>query len=194
MIKKTKYEQHIRLATKILNDRDFLKIPKRDRLGCLGALIVLLRFADGRTRKSYPRLQTIANLLGCGKNKARKSLLWLKKVGIISIKRLQSTNLYQIHPFFYVGDSEVSKQVYQKFQRGTSEVSNQVGINKSNLNYIYIEKSNKTIASIIKKYSHDKETLIDKLSALPLTDLQSEYNNGLNKWYMNLAIKKKNGG
>ena len=194
MIKKAKYEQHIRLATKILNDRDFLKIPKRDRLGCLGALIVLLRFADGRTRKSYPRLQTIANLLGCGKNKARKSLLWLKKVGIISIKRLQSTNLYQIHPFFYVGDSEVSKQVYQKFQRGTSEVSNQVGINKSNLNYIYIEKSNKTIASIIKKYGHDKETLIDKLSALPLTDLQSEYNNGLNKWYMNLAMKKKNGG
>jgi hypothetical protein len=157
-------------------------------------LIVLLRFADGRTRKSYPRLQTIANLLGCGKNKARKSLLWLKKVGIISIKRLQSTNLYQIHPFFYVGDSEVSKQVYQKFQRGTSEVSNQVGINKSNSNYIYIQKSNKTIASIIKKYSHDKETLIDKLSALPLTDLQSEYNNGLNKWYMNLAMKKKNGG
>ena len=194
MIKKTKYEQHIRLATKILNDRDFLKIPKRDRLGCLGALIVLLRFADGRTRKSYPRLQTIANLLGCGKNKARKSLLWLKKVGIISIKRLQSTNLYQIHPFFYVGDSEVSKQVYQKFQRGTSEVSNQVGINKSNSNYIYIEKSNKTIASIIKKYGHDKETLIDKLSALPLIDLQSEYNNGLNKWYMNLAMKKKNGG
>ena len=194
MIKKAKYEQHIRLATKILNDRDFLKIPKRDRLGCLGALIVLLRFADGRTRKSYPRLQTIANLLGCGKNKARKSLLWLKKVGIISIKRLQSTNLYQIHPFFYVGDSEVSKQVYQKFQRGTSEVSNQVGINKSNLNYIYMEKSNKTIASIIKKYGHDKETLIDKLSALPLTDLQSEYNNGLNKWYMNLAMKKKNGG
>ena len=191
MIKKTKYEQHIRLATKILNDRDFLKIPKRDRLGCLGALIVLLRFADGRTRKSYPRLQTIANLLGCGKNKARKSLLWLKKVGIISIKRLQSTNLYQIHPFFYVGDSEVSKQVYQ---RRTSEVSNQVGINKSNLNYIYIEKSNKTIASIIKKYGHDKETLIDKLSALPLIDLQSEYNNGLNKWYMNLAMKKKNGG
>ena len=194
MIKKTKYEQHIRLATKILNDRDFLKIPKRDRLGCIGALIVLLRFADGRTRKSYPRLQTIANLLGCGKNKARKSLLWLKKVGIISIKRLQSTNLYQIHPFFYVGDSEVSKQVYQKFQRGTSEVSNQVGINKSNSNYIYIEKSNKTIASIIKKYGHDKETLIDKLSALPLIDLQSEYNNGLNKWYMNLAMKKKNGG
>ena len=194
MIKKTKYEQHIRLATKILNDRDFLKIPKRDRLGCIGALIVLLRFADGRSRKSYPRLQTIANLLGCGKNKARKSLLWLKKVGIISIKRLQSTNLYQIHPFFYVGDSEVSKQVYQKFQRGTSEVSNQVGINKSNSNYIYIEKSNKTIASIIKKYGHDKETLIDKLSALPLIDLQSEYNNGLNKWYMNLAMKKKNGG
>ena len=194
MIKKTKYEQHIRLATKILNDRDFLKIPKRDRLGCLGALIVLLRFADGRTRKSYPRLQTIANLLGCGKNKVRKSLLWLKKVGIISIKRLQSTNLYQIHPFFYVGDSEVSKQVYQKFQRGTSEVSNQVGINKSNSNYIYIEKSNKTIASIIKKYGHDKETLIERLSALPLTDLQSEYNNGLNKWYMNLAMKKKNGG
>ena len=109
-------------------------------------------------------------------------------------KRLQSTNLYQIHPFFYVGDSKVSKQVYQKFQRGTSEVSNQVGINKSNSNYIYIEKSNKTIASIIKKYGHDKETLIDKLSALPLIDLQSEYNNGLNKWYMNFAMKKKNGG
>ena len=141
MIKKTKYEQHIRLATKILNDRDFLKIPKRDRLGCLGALIVLLRFADGRTRKSYPRLQTIANLLGCGKNKARKSLMWLKKVGIISIKRLQSTNLYQIHPFFYVGDSEVSKQVYQKFQRRTSEVSNQVGINKTNFNIISCYKT-----------------------------------------------------
>ena len=150
MIKKTKYEQHIRLATKILNDRDFLKIPKRDRLGCIGALIVLLRFADGRTRKSYPRLQTIANLLGCGKNKARKSLMWLKKVGIISIKRLQSTNLYQIHPFFYVGDSEVSKQVYQKFQRRTSEVSNQVGINKSNFN---ISKSNPAIDKIIKKYN-----------------------------------------
>ena len=191
MIKKTKYEQHIRLATKILNVRDFLKIPKRDRLGCLGALIVLLRFADGRTRKSYPRLQTIANLLGCGKNKARKSLLWLKKVGIISIKRLQSTNLYQIHPFFYVGDSEVSKQVYQKFQRGTSEVSNQVGINKTIFN---ISKTNPTIDKIIKKYGHDKETLIDQLATLPLTDLQSEYNNGLNKWYMNLAMKKKNGG
>ena len=176
MIKKTKYEQHIRLATKILNDRDFLKIPKRDRLGCLGALIVLLRFADGRTRKSYPRLQTIANLLGCGKNKARKSLLWLKKVGIISIKRLQSTNLYQIHPFFYVGDSEVS---------------NQVGINKPIFN---ISKTNPAIDKIIKKYGHDKETLIDKLSALPLTDLKSEYNNNLNKYYMKLAIEKKNGG
>ena len=176
MIKKTKYEQHIRLATKILNDRDFLKIPKRDRLGCLGALIVLLRFADGRTRKSYPRLQTIANLLGCGKNKARKSLLWLKKVGIISIKRLQSTNLYQIHPFFYVGDSEVSKQVYQKFQRRTSEVSNQVGINKTIFN---ISKTNPTIDKIIKKYGHDKETLIDQLATLPLPDLQSEYNNCL---------------
>mgnify|MGYP005692619487 FL=1 len=191
MIKKTKYEQHIRLATKIFNDRDFLKIPKRDRLGCLGALIVLLRFADGRTRKSYPRLQTIANLLGCGKNKARKSLLWLKKVGIISIKRLQSTNLYQIHPFFYVGDSEVSKQVYQKFQRGTSEVSNQVGINKTIFN---ISKTNPAIDKIIKKYGHDKETLIDQLATLPLPDLQSEYNNNLNKYYMKLAIEKKNGG
>ena len=166
-------------------------IPKRDRLGCIGALIVLLRFADGRTRKSYPRLQTIANLLGCGKNKARKSLLWLKKVGIISIKRLQSTNLYQIHPFFYVGDSEVSKQVYQKFQRRTSEVSNQVGINKTIFN---ISKTNPAIDKIIKKYGHDKETLIDQLATLPLPDLQSEYNNNLNKYYMKLAIEKKNGG
>ena len=93
--------------------------------------------------------------------------------------------------FFYVGDSKVSKQVYQKFQRRTSEVSNQVGINKTIFN---ISKTNPTIDKIIKKYGHDKETLIDQLATLPLPDLQSEYNNNLNKYYMKLAIEKKNGG
>ncbi len=59
--------------------------------------ILLCSMADGQTRKSFPRQQTIAARCGQSERATREALRGLKSRGLIRIeKRLNQSNLYQI--------------------------------------------------------------------------------------------------
>mgnify|MGYP003646120001 FL=1 len=101
--KKGKYEQHIRLANKIFEDRNFLAIPKQRRMSALSVLLILLKYVNSKTGKCYPRIQTICDHLGCGRNVVSNALQDLTLNNIITKKKLSSTNLYHIDSMYIVG-------------------------------------------------------------------------------------------
>lgn len=98
-----KYEQHIRLATRIFEDKNFLAIPKSKRMTALCVLLVLLKYVNSKTGKCYPRIKTICDHLGCGRNVVSNALNDLMKHSIIKKTKLSSTNLYEINPLYIVG-------------------------------------------------------------------------------------------
>jgi hypothetical protein len=50
-----KYEQHVRLPTKIFEDKNFLSIPIKQRAYCLAILVCLLKFLNSKTSAMLPK-------------------------------------------------------------------------------------------------------------------------------------------
>jgi hypothetical protein len=97
-----KYEQHIRLPTKIFEDKNFLSIPIKQRAYCLAILVCLLKFLNSKTLQCYPRVQTLVSMTGLSKRSVFRCLTLLVKANIIAKKRLKSTSLYTIHSNYVV--------------------------------------------------------------------------------------------
>lgn len=185
--KKGKYEQHIRLANKIFEDRNFLAIPKQRRMSALAVLLILLKYVNSKTGKCYPRIQTICDHLGCGRNVVSNALQDLTLNNIITKKKLSSTNLYHIDSMYIVGFKsadyiQTSADYYLNSSYLKSKDINKTISNKQPLNnYSSIDK-------IIIENRSSKDVLIKYLSTLPMEELKNDTNN---IYYCKLAIDYK---
>ena len=180
-----KYEQHIRLATKIFEDNNFLAIPKTKRMTALGVFLVLLKYVNAKTGKCYPRIQTICDHLGCGRNVVSNALKDLAKYSIIKKTKLSSTNLYEINPYYIVGFKSADYiQTTAAYNLNNCRLESK-DINKTNsIKPSYITTK---VDEIIKK-GLPKDKLIDELATIPLQDLENDKNN---VYYCKLAIVRK---
>lgn len=181
-----KYEQHIRLATKIFEDKNFLTIPKAKRMTALGVLLVLLKYVNAKTGKCYPRIQTICDHLGCGRNVVSNALQDLAKHNIITKKKLSSTNLYQINSNYIVGFKSADYNLNTADYNLNNSYLESKDINKTNsikLSYITTK-----VDEIINK-GLPKDVMITKLATLPLTDLNQSIDK--HPYYIKLAIDRK---
>ena len=179
-----KYEQHIRLATKLFEDKNFLAIPKSKKMACLSVLTILLKYVNAKTGKCYPRIQTICDHLGCGRNTVSNALNLLVEHNIITRKRLSSTNLYEIKPLYIVG-----------FRSDVYNTNNDVyNSNNRYLKYKDINKTNSIkqpiittkIDKIISENRSSKDTIVMELiKSCTLDELKEDKRN---VYYCGLAI------
>ena len=181
-----KYEQHIRLATKIFEDKNFLAIPKAKRMTALGVLLVLLKYVNAKTGKCYPRIQTICDHLGCGRNVVSNALQDLAKYNIIIKKKLSSTNLYQINSNYIVGFKSADYNLNNAVYNLNNSYLESKDINKTNSNKLsYITTK---VDEIINK-GLPKDVMINNLAILPLEELKQSMKR--HPYYIPKAIERK---
>ena len=181
-----KYEQHIRLATKLFEDNNFLAIPKSKKMACLSVLTILLKYVNAKTGKCYPRIQTICDHIGCGRNTVSNALNLLVEHNIITRKRLSSTNLYEIKPLYIVGFKSDVYNTNTDVYNSNNRYLKYKDINKTNSN-----KTNYTttkVDEIIKK-GLTKDVMINNLALLPLEELKKSIKK--HPYYIPKAIEKK---
>jgi hypothetical protein len=181
-----KYEQHIRLATKLFEDKNFLAIPKSKKMACLSVLTILLKYVNAKTGKCYPRIQTICDHLGCGRNTVSNALNLLVEHNIITRKRLSSTNLYEIKPLYIVG---FRSDVYNK----DTDVC---VVNNRYVKYKDIIKTNSIKQTLITTKVDEiinrglsKDVMINNLALLPLEELKQSIKK--HPYYIPKAIERK---
>lgn len=175
---KGKYEQHIRLPTKIFEDKSFLSIPIKQRAYCLSILICLLKFLNSRTLQCYPRVQTIVTMTGLSKRSIFRCLTLLVKANIISKKRLKSTSLYTLNSSYVVSTRHLDVPVRHHLVPVSHVLEEPI---TKHINITTVDEiMNKGLA---------KDIAINLLSKLPSEDL----NNSIYKhpYYVKLAISKK---
>ena len=174
-----KYEQHVRLPTKIFEDKNFLSIPIKQRAYCLAILVCLLKFLNAKTLQCYPRVQTLVSMTGLSKRSVFRCLTLLVKYNIITKKRLKSTSLYTIHSNYVVSirHQEVPHRHHLVPDR-------HVLIEPS-----YLTNSNITKVDEIINKGQAKDIMITQLATLSLNDL----NHSIDKhpYYVKLAIDRK---
>lgn len=175
--KKEKYEQHIRLPTRIFEDRSFLTIPIKQRAYCLSILISLLKFLNSKTLQCYPRVQTLVSMTGLSKRSVFRCLTLLVKANIISKKRLKSTSLYTLNSSYVVSTRHLDMPV----RHPLVPVSHVLEEPLTRTNY------NNKVDEIISR-GLPKELLIIELSKLPPDILLSDKKN---VYYCKLAMEKK---
>jgi len=181
-----KYEQHIRLATKIFEDKNFLAIPKAKRMTALGVLLVLLKYVNAKTGKCYPRIQTICDHLGCGRNVVSNALQDLAKHNIITKKKLSSTNLYQINSNYIVGFKSADYNLNTVDYKLSDSYLKSKDINKTNsIKPSYITTK---VDEIINK-GLPKDVMINNLAILPLEELKQSMKR--HPYYIPKAIERK---
>jgi hypothetical protein len=174
-----KYEQHVRLPTKIFEDKNFLSIPIKQRAYCLAILVCLLKFLNSKTLQCYPRVQTLVSMTGLSKRSVFRCLTLLVKANIIAKKRLKSTSLYTIHSNYVV--STRHQEVPHRHHLVPDRHVLKEPITRTNINIT-------TKVDEIIKRGLSKDRLIDELATIPLQDLESDKNN---VYYCKLAIARK---
>ena len=175
-----KYEQHVRLPTRIFEDKNFLSIPIKQRAYCLAILVCLLKFLNSKTLQCYPRVQTLVSMTGLSKRSVFRCLILLVKASIISKKRLKSTSLYTIHSNYVVSTrhQEVPHRHYLVPDRHVLKEL----ITKTN-SYITTK-----VDEIINR-SLPKDVMINNLALLPLEELKQSMKR--HPYYIPKAIERK---
>ena len=175
-----KYEQHVRLPTRIFEDKNFLSIPIKQRAYCLAILVCLLKFLNSKTLQCYPRVQTLVSMTGLSKRSVFRCLILLVKASIIAKKRLKSTSLYTIHSNYVVSTrhQEVPHRHYLVPDRHVLKEL----ITKTN-SYITTK-----VDEIINR-SLPKDVMINNLALLPLEELKQSMKR--HPYYIPKAIERK---
>ena len=188
-----KYDAHIRVKFSLFDDPSFRSIPENHRPHAYLVFICLLKFANAKTLTCYPRKATISNMSGLSRTTVYRATLCLVKAKIIKKKKLKSTLLYTLNPKYIVGfRADVSERTHH-VSKGTHRVSvrptlerltykTTIDTNKKQFN----NKSDEVGAIVISNIGN-KEFMINKLSELPLTTLETD----INKYYCGLAIIRK---
>lgn len=175
-----KYEQHVRLPTKIFEDKNFLSIPIKQRAYCLAILVCLLKFLNSKTLQCYPRVQTLVSMTGLSKRSVFRCLTLLVKASIIAKKRLKSTSLYTIHSNYVV--STRHQEVPHRHHLVPDRHVFKEPINITNINIT-------TKVDEIINRSLPKDIMINNLALLPLEELKQSMKR--HPYYIPKAIERK---
>ncbi len=133
----------------------------------ISVYVTLCKFADYDDKTAFPSYQTIADRIGCSRNKVIKSMKKLVEIGLVTKKkRRMKTSIYTvIHPVYLDNEvvhevnSQTSKvhEVNSKGARGELKGVHEVDTNKTHLTKstytnTQIEKAKPSSASDRKKF------------------------------------------
>lgn len=133
----------------------------------ISVYVTLCKFADYENKTAFPSYQTIADKIGCSRNKVIKSMKKLVEIGLVTKKkRRMKTSIYTvIHPIYLDNEvvhevnSQTSKvhEVNSKGALGEPQVVHEVDTNNIHLTKLtstntQIEKAKPSSASDRKKF------------------------------------------
>jgi hypothetical protein len=175
-----KYEQHVRLPTKIFEDKNFLSIPIKQRAYCLAILVCLLKFLNSKTLQCYPRVQTLVSMTGLSKRSVFRCLTLLVKASIIAKKRLKSTSLYTIHSNYVVSTRHQEVPHRHHLVPDRHVLKELITRTNSNITTKVDEIINRSLP---------KDIMINNLALLPLEELKQSMKR--HPYYIPKAIERK---
>jgi hypothetical protein len=175
-----KYEQHVRLPTKIFEDKNFLSIPIKQRAYCLAILVCLLKFLNSKTLQCYPRVQTLVSMTGLSKRSVFRCLTLLVKASIIAKKRLKSTSLYTIHSNYVVSTRHQEVPHRHHLVPDRHVLKELITRTSSNITTKVDEIINRSLP---------KDIMINNLALLPLEELKQSMKR--HPYYIPKAIERK---
>jgi len=158
------------------------KVGGSKKANCLSVYLSLMKYCwKSNDYRAGLRHSTIEKDTKLSRTTIHRTLLTLTKLNVISTIKGRSGKTYQINPKFVKFEKGM-------FQNETSMYKNET-LNVSNVKTLVetLIYSN-TIEEIIKNNRGNKQSIIDNLAKIPLTDLKMDKNN---PYYVKLAIQRK---
>ena len=158
------------------------KVGGSKKANCLSVYLSLMKYCwKSNDYRAGLRHSTIQKDTGLSRTTIHRTLLTLTKLNVISTIKGRSGKTYQINTKFVKFEKGM-------FQNETSMYKNET-LNVSNVKTLVetLIYSN-TIEEIIKNNRGNKQSIIDSLAKLPMTDLKMDKNN---PYYVKLAIQRK---
>ena len=158
------------------------KVGGSKKANCLSVYLSLMKYCwKSNDYRAGLRHSTIQKDTGLSRTTIHRTLLTLTKLNVISTIKGRSGKTYQINTKFVKFEKGM-------FQNETSMYKNET-LNVSNVKTLVetLIYSN-TIEEIIKNNRGNKQSIIDNLAKIPLTDLKMDKNN---PYYVKLAIQRK---
>ena len=158
------------------------KVGGSKKANCLSVYLSLMKYCwKSNDYRAGLRHSTIQKDTGLSRTTIHRTLLTLTKLNVISTIKGRSGKTYQINPKFVKFEKGMYKNETSMYKNETSNVSNVKTLVET---LIY----SNTIEEIIKNNRGNKQSIIDNLAKLPLTDLKMDKNN---PYYVKLAIQRK---
>ena len=181
------------LRLKMIKTRGFLqltyvlyhhldKVSGGKKANCLSVYLSLMKYCwKSNDYRAGLRHSTIQKDTGLSRTTIHRTLLTLTKLNVISTIKGRSGKTYQINPKFVKFEKGMYKNETSMYKNETLNVSNVKTLVET---LIY----SNTIEEIIKNNRGNKQSIIDNLAKLPMTDLKMDKNN---PYYVKLAIQRK---
>ena len=158
------------------------KVGGSKKANCLSVYLSLMKYCwKSNDYRAGLRHSTIEKDTKLSRTTIHRSLLTLTKLNVISTIKGRSGKTYQINPKFVKFEKGMYKNETSMYKNETLNVSNVKTLVET---LIY----SNTIEEIIKNNRGNKQSIIDNLAKLPLTDLKMDKNN---PYYVKLAIQRK---
>ena len=158
------------------------KVGGSKKANCLSVYLSLMKYCwKSNDYRAGLRHSTIQKDTGLSRTTIHRTLLTLTKLNVISTIKGRSGKTYQINPKFVKFEKGMYKNETSMYKNETLNVSNVKTLVET---LIY----SNTIEEIIKNNRGNKQSIIDNLAKIPLTDLKMDKNN---PYYVKLAIQRK---
>ena len=158
------------------------KVGGSKKANCLSVYLSLMKYCwKSNDYRAGLRHSTIQKDTGLSRTTIHRTLLTLTKLNVISTIKGRSGKTYQINVKFVKFEKGMFQNETSMYKNETLNVSNVKTLVES---LVY----SSTIEEIIKNNRGNKQSIIDNLAKLPLTDLKMDKNN---PYYVRLAIQRK---
>ena len=158
------------------------KVGGSKKANCLSVYLSLMKYCwKSNDYRAGLRHSTIQKDTGLSRTTIHRTLLTLTKLNVISTIKGRSGKTYQINTKFVKFEKGMFQNETSMYKNETLNVSNVKTLVET---LIY----NNTIEEIIKNNRGNKQSIIDSLAKLPMTDLKMDKNN---PYYVKLAIQRK---
>ena len=158
------------------------KVGGSKKANCLSVYLSLMKYCwKSNDYRAGLRHSTIQKDTGLSRTTIHRTLLTLTKLNVISTIKGRSGKTYQINVKFVKFEKGMFQNETSMYKNETLNVSNVKTLVES---LVY----SNTIEEIIKNNRGNKQSIIDNLANLPLTDLKMDKNN---PYYVRLAIQRK---
>ena len=158
------------------------KVGGSKKANCLSVYLSLMKYCwKSNDYRAGLRHSTIEKDTKLSRTTIHRTLLTLTKLNVISTIKGRSGKTYQINPKFVKFEKGMYKNETSMYKNETLNVSNVKTLVES---LVY----SNTIEEIIKNNRGNKQSIIDNLAKLPMTDLKMDKNN---PYYVKLAIQRK---